>query len=131
MTWSRHRLRSSDDFRAVTRRGGRSARSHVVAHVALFPERPDGPRVGFVVSKKVGNSVVRHRVTRRLREIFRSHLTQLPGEASCVLRARPGIQDIPFAQLEDQVTGALDAALGACRKRAAGQDRSRERVGRP
>lgn len=111
MTWARHRISSGDDFRAVTRRGSRSARSHVVAHVALLPESPQGPRVGFVVSKKAGNSVVRHRVTRRLRDIARRRLDLLPPGTTCVLRSLPGIEQVPFTELEEQVTGAISAAV--------------------
>ncbi|MCS6711848.1 ribonuclease P protein component [Brachybacterium sp. EF45031] len=111
MSWSDHRLRSSADFRVISRRGTRSARSHVVAHVALLEGSPAGPRVGFVVSTKVGNSVVRHRVTRRLREIVRANLDRLPPGSSAVLRARPGIDALPFEQLREQVVGALDSAV--------------------
>lgn len=66
--------------------------------------------MGFVVSKQVGNSVVRHRVTRRLREIIRPRLSVLPSGSTCVLRARPGIQDVPFAQLAEQIDSALRVA---------------------
>ena len=46
--------------------------------------------MGFVVSKKIGNAVVRNRVTRRLREIVRPHLETLPAGSAIVLRALPG-----------------------------------------
>ena len=48
-----------------------------------------GPRVGLVVSKAVGNSVVRHRVQRRLRHLVREQLELLPESAALVLRATP------------------------------------------
>ncbi|WP_106505712.1 ribonuclease P protein component [Brachybacterium timonense] len=111
MTWSRHRLRSSDDFRVVTRRGTRAARSHVVVHLAVLPDGPAAPRVGFVVSKRIGNAVVRNLVTRRLREIIRPQLAELPEGTSIVIRALPGIADAPFATLRAQVYDAVDAAV--------------------
>ncbi|WP_010533186.1 ribonuclease P protein component [Brachybacterium squillarum] len=116
-SWSRHRLRSGDDFRAVTRRGVRSARSHVVVHLALLPQAPEAPRVGFVVSKKVGNSVVRHRITRRLRELVRAHLDAFPAGSTAVIRALPGAEQLPFADLEDEVTGALGSAVRKLERR--------------
>lgn len=116
-TWSRHRLRTGDEFRAVTRRGVRSARSHVVVHLALLPEGPEAPRVGFVVSKKVGNAVVRNRVTRRMREIIRPRLTALPACSAVVVRALPGIDSQPFAQLETDLAGALDSAARKLERR--------------
>ncbi len=119
--WSRHRLRTGDDFRAVTRRGVRSARSHVVVHLALLPEGPEAPRVGFVVSKKIGNAVVRNRVTRRMREIIRPLLAQLPPTAAVVVRALPGIDAQAFDQLEADLTGALDSATRKLSRRSAGE----------
>lgn len=109
-TWSRHRLRTGDDFRAVTRGGVRSARSHVVVHLSLLPEGGAAPRVGFVVSKKIGNAVVRNRVTRRLREIVRPLLDRLPTGAAVVVRALPGIEAQRFDELEKQVGAALGSA---------------------
>ncbi len=37
------------------------------------------PRVGFAVSKSVGGSVVRHRVSRKLRHVVAAHTSELPG----------------------------------------------------
>ena len=122
MTAPAHRLRRSDDFRLTSRTGARAARSHVVVHVAVPPAgsaQQKEPRVGFVVSKKVGNSVVRHRVKRRLREILRPRMCLLPEGATCVVRALPGIQQLSFAELTDQVVGACQSAVARVNKHRA------------
>lgn len=119
MYWSSRRLHSGDEFRAVTRGGARSARSHVVVHLTLLPQGTGAPRVGFVVSKKVGNSVIRHRVARRFREIVRQNLEQFPAGSTTVLRALPGIQDVPFADLEGQVLGGVGSAAAKLERRRA------------
>ena len=110
MYWSSRRLRTGDEFRAVTRGGARSARSHVVVHLTLLTQGEGAPRVGFVVSKKIGNAVVRNRVTRRLREIIRPHFATLPPGTAVVLRALPGIEEQPFADLRADVDSALATA---------------------
>lgn len=68
---------------------------------------PAGPRVGFVVSKAVGNSVVRHRVTRRLRHLLRERIGTLPDDCSLVVRALPAAATSSSAELAVD----LDAAL--------------------
>ena len=52
-------------------------------------ENADAPRFGFTVTKKVGNSVVRNRIRRRLREAARLADSALPSPAMimCWLRA--------------------------------------------
>jgi ribonuclease P protein component len=62
-----------------------------VVHLALHSPG-DPAQVGFVVSKAVGNAVVRNRVKRRLRHLTREHLpvlAGLPGSAVLVVRALP------------------------------------------
>lgn len=76
-----------------------------------------GPtRVGFVVSKAVGNSVVRHRVTRRLRHLVRDRLGTLPSGCTLVVRALPPAA----AAVSADLGGDLDAALR--RLRLSGSD---------
>jgi len=78
------------------------------------PTRETGPpaRVGFVVSKAVGNAVVRHRVTRRLRHLARDRLSALPAGTLVVVRALPAA-----ATASSRDLGAdLDAALRKLRK---------------
>lgn len=120
MYWSSRRLRTGEEFRAVTRGGARSARSHVVVHLTLLTQGEGAPRVGFVVSKKIGNAVVRNRVTRRLREIVRPHLETLPPGSALVLRALPGIDEQPFAELRADVDSALGSASRKLERRREG-----------
>lgn len=66
------------------------------------------PKVGFIVSKAVGNAVVRHRVARRLRHLMRERLDRLPPDAAVVIRALPRAAGSTSATLARD----LDAALG-------------------
>lgn len=107
------RLTRSEDFRLVTRQGRRAGGPRIVVH-ALTPARPDvtppgagGPRVGFVVSKAVGNSVTRHRVARRLRHVVRDRLGTLPAGSSLIVRALPSAATATSAEFRQD----LDAAL--------------------
>ncbi|WP_341854068.1 ribonuclease P protein component [Brachybacterium sp. GPGPB12] len=78
--------------------------------------------MGFVVSKKIGNAVVRNRVTRRLREIVRPHLETLPAGGRDRRGRAPGIEARPFAELREDVDSALASAF---RKLARREERSR------
>jgi ribonuclease P protein component len=70
------------------------------------------PRVGLVVGRAVGNSVVRHRVTRRLRAAARAELHRLPPTADLVLRARPEAATAAYARLRGDLAAGLDRLLG-------------------
>ena len=84
----------------------------------LLPERPGpspegpGPRAGFVVGKAVGNSVVRHRVTRRLRAVVREELHRIPPTGDLVVRARPEAADATSERLRADLVSGLDRVLG-------------------
>jgi ribonuclease P protein component len=65
-----------------------------------------------VVGKAVGNSVVRHRVTRRMRAVVRDQLYRLPADADLVVRARPEAADADSARLHRDLSSGLDRLLG-------------------
>ena len=79
------RLTKRNDFTAVYRKG--RAFGHPLIALRLLPNERPFSRYGFVVSKAVGNAVVRNRVRRRLREGIRS-LPVEPGWDIVVI-ARP------------------------------------------
>lgn len=81
----------------------------MVAHV--LPVSTRSTRVGFVVSKAIGNAVVRNRVKRRLRSVA-AELLGRPGGIACdadiALRALPRAADATFGQLRDDVHKNLE-----------------------
>ena len=73
---------------------------------------PGPPRVGFVVSKAVGNSVARNRVKRRLRHQARERLSSLPGSAVLVVRALPAAAEASSSDLAADLDRGLGRVLG-------------------
>ena len=66
------------------------------------------PRVGYTVSKKVGNAVERNRVRRRLREVVRlSGADRMQTGHDYVLVGRRAALDLAFDRLIDDMSGAL------------------------
>jgi ribonuclease P protein component len=100
------RLRRRTDFRAAAA-GARAAGATFVVQARRRAE--DGPaRVGFTVSRQVGNAVERNRVRRRLREMVR--LTQghgLRGGHDYVLIGRRAALEAKFGEMTRQFDAAL------------------------
>lgn len=80
-------LKKNREFHFVYRTGKSSGGSFAVLIVARA--RHSSVKVGFSVSKKVGNAVTRNFVKRRLRELFRPYLHQIKPGSSLVFVARP------------------------------------------
>jgi ribonuclease P protein component len=105
------RLRRGDDFAAAIRGGRRAGRGTAVVHLLLEePALASVARAGFVVSKAVGNAVVRNKVRRRLRHLVKPLLTDLPSGSMLVVRALPAAAGASFTTLGADLTGALAAA---------------------
>ena len=116
---SAHRMRRSTDFADTIRRGRRVGRRTLVVHLlrpvaAAGDSFTAGPlpatQVGLVVSRAVGNSVVRHRVSRRLRAVIAPRLVSLPQGTRLVVRALPAGASASSAELASDLQAALDAA---------------------
>jgi ribonuclease P protein component len=107
------RLTRSEEFRQVTKQGRRVGGRRIVVHAVPSADSADlvqtsrSARVGFVVSKAVGNSVVRHRVTRRLRHVVRDRLGTLPAGSSLIVRALPSAAGASSAEFRQDFDAAL------------------------
>lgn len=115
MLAAEHRLRDSYTFRRAVRSGRRAGGAAVVTHL-LEPAIDDdqartGPtQVGFIVSKAVGNAVVRNRVKRRLRHVVKDRLSTVPTGSVVVIRALPGAAERTSAELGGEVDRCLSKA---------------------
>jgi len=100
------RLRQRKDFLAAAT-GARAPVSGFV--LQALDRREDGPvRVGFTVSKKVGNSPERNRVRRRLREVVRlAPSAGLRQGYDYVLIGRRAALELPFGRLVEDLGRAL------------------------
>jgi len=103
-------MRRSTDFTAVVRGGVRVRGGAVVVHHRgqLSDEAAAAPRVGLVVGRSVGGSVVRHRVSRRLRAQLAARLDRLPAGSGTVVRALPEAAQASSAALGQGLDVALD-----------------------
>ncbi|WP_166820688.1 ribonuclease P protein component [Brevibacterium limosum] len=105
-----HRIRSGEDFRRIFRAGVRVRSEHLMAHSLRDTDDTHAARVGFIVSKAVGNAVVRNRTKRRLREIMRARLGDLRAGDMFVIRALPHAGQADFAVLSAEVDELLAKA---------------------
>ncbi|MGC1208906.1 MAG: ribonuclease P protein component [Ornithinimicrobium sp.] len=114
----RHRLRKPTEFTSVLRGGGRGGArragtpSLVVHGRRVDPDAQRPARVGFVVSSAVGNSVVRHRVTRQLRGLMADRITHWPHGTDVVVRANPIAAQCDSMSLQRDLDRALARVLG-------------------
>ena len=105
------RLRKSTEITLVLRGGRRFASQLLVLHVA--PGSTSHTRFAFAVGKNVGNSVVRHRVTRQLRHLAKENAPLLPGTSDVVVRALPGCEQASFDQLRQSFEASAKKASAA------------------
>ncbi len=104
------RLKRRSDFRAVAQAAGAGARAHASAFIlqARAGAQVGPPRVGFTVSKHVGNAVERNRVRRRLRELIRlAPPTGLAAGHDYVLIGRRAALKTRFEAMMQELGSAL------------------------
>jgi ribonuclease P protein component len=91
----------------------------IVVHVTSIDARAgQPPRVGLVVSKAVGNAVVRNRTKRVLRALMSTRIYQLPAGVDVVINAKTDLPGTPTALLAQD----LDRLLATVLRRVARQE---------
>jgi ribonuclease P protein component len=91
MLAAQHRMRSSVDFQRVRRNGKKVVFAGLVVHVysGMYQNYPT--QVGLTVGKDCGNSVQRHRTSRRIRAAISAVVPKLPPGTGMVVKALPEI----------------------------------------
>ena len=91
-------LKKNKDFRNVYRNGTSYANKYLVMYV--LENQAGKNRLGISVSKKVGNSVIRHRLTRLIREGYRLQEDRYRCGLDIVVIARTGAKDKSYRDIE-------------------------------
>jgi len=112
----KNRLSRSRDFDAVYRHGRSASTRFLTLHwfERSAEEDPAEPRLGLAVPRAAGNAVVRNRIKRQLREIWRVKLDAgvLPPARDFVLVVRPGLPEAVTARGHDWLVERVDEVLG-------------------
>lgn len=91
-------IKKNSDFQRIYRNGRYYANRLLVVYVERS-EKPEN-HIGISVSKKVGNSIVRHRISRMIREIFRLNRHRIQTGLNIVVVARPAAKYSDYHELE-------------------------------
>lgn len=91
-------LKKNHQFQFVYRNGRSYANKYLVMYIK--ENGTDRNRIGISVSKKVGNSVVRHRVTRLVRESYRLHEAIFNSGLDIVIVARSNAAAVGYVEIE-------------------------------
>jgi len=94
-------LKTYKDFQAVY-----SARSSFAnRYLIMYKKTVDDPEkkacIGISVSKKVGNSIIRHRITRLIRESYRLNREKLKEGYNIIVVARPEARELGYKEIEE------------------------------
>ena len=86
------------DFQVVYKKGKSYANKYLVMYV--LPNNTEENRLGISVSKKVGNSVIRHRITRLIRESYRLQESRFQNGFDIIVIARTNAKDKTYREIE-------------------------------
>lgn len=99
------RIRKKKDFLSLYRNGSRFRGRHF--SLVFRPNELGFSRLAVVVSKKVGPAVIRNKVKRRVRELFRRNKTVLPEATDVIVVTRPEILELGPEELSAAFLAAL------------------------
>ena len=97
----RERILRPGEFRELYREGTRYSVGEFLLFVKNGYEGP--PRLGLSVSRRIGTATVRNRMKRYVREVFRTHKGELKRGIKMLIVARPGSEQLDFAQCRERV----------------------------
>jgi ribonuclease P protein component len=103
------RLRKHADYQHVYAKG-RKHRSTSMSWFLAPQSEASGARVGLTVGKVLGPAHERNRIKRRLREVLRRHVGQLPAGCDLILHPHRTVMTLEFTKLDAEIVRILQQA---------------------
>lgn len=104
----KNRLRKKKEFSYIYRKGEVLHSKYITVY--FVETRYKNVKVGISISNKIGNSVVRHKVKRRLSEIIRNRINLFPV-CNYVFSVKSGIDSLSFDDLTIEVEGLINRLI--------------------
>jgi ribonuclease P protein component len=98
-------LRKNIEFKHIYDNKNSLANRNLIMYVK--ENGTDTKKLGVSVSKKVGNSIVRHRLARLIREAFRLNTSHIPDGYDYVIVARASLKDKGYQETEQSMIHLL------------------------
>lgn len=110
--YSEQRIRQQRSFSAIRQEG---RRVFLRGFIMQTRERTQGtrrPQFAVIASRRVGNAVLRNRIKRLMRELFRQYQERFPAYSQTVFVIKPGQKSFDYNQLEGQIQIGLIRFFG-------------------
>ncbi len=104
----KYRLRKNMEFKRVYSGG----KSYWNRNLVLYVRKNalENSRIGITITKKIGNAVVRNRIRRRMKEIYRLKLGNIKGGYDLILIPKKNCVDISYKDLESAMIHIMGIA---------------------
>ncbi|MBO6120073.1 MAG: ribonuclease P protein component [Lachnospiraceae bacterium] len=96
----KYSIKKNSDFKKIYEEKNSFATKNIIMYISKNSDM-ESNRLGISVSHKVGNSVVRHTLSRRIREIFRKNVDQIEQGIDMVIVLRAGSDKVEFFKLNE------------------------------
>ena len=94
-------LKNTREFQRVVEHGRKMTLNTITVY--MLPTRSEETRIGISVSKRIGNSVKRNKLKRRMREAVKENAPRLPAGMDIVIVARRGPSEASYKEIEEDI----------------------------
>lgn len=91
-------LKNNQDFKKIYKTGKNYWNRNLILYVRKNDQEVN--RVGYSITKKVGNSVIRNKIRRRMKEIYRLNLLNLDEGYDLIFIPKKNVTEISYRELE-------------------------------
>ncbi len=108
----RYHLKKSKEFKLVFLAGNKKTGKYIITY--LLPNQQDISRIGFIVKKDIGKAVLRNKIKRRLREIWRKRCHKLITGYDIIVLAKKRITQASYKEIETELEKLLQNIEDDC-----------------